>query len=321
MSTTLRARLVAAATAAALLVSVAACGDDDTADDGSTTTTVAEASFPVTVAADNGDVEIAAAPGRIVSLSPSLTEMLYAIDAGSQVVAVDRSSNFPEGTPLTDMSGFRPNVEAIGGYEPDLVLVSGDRDGIVAALESLGVPTLVLGSAGSLDDVYEQIGDLGDATGHPAEADALVQRLAEDLGSLSSRVEPRDEPLTYLYEVSDDLHSVTSDTFVGGLLGLVGLESIADDAGDTAGGFPQLTNEFVLDAAPDYIFLTDVAGAGFDPASIASRPGWAELQAVQEGRVVVLPDDIASRWGPRIVELLEAVVAALTAPEAGGGAE
>ena len=130
-------RPIVAVLAAGLLL-VSACGDDDDEPDTgaaeteeTTTASTApevEATFPVTVAADNGDVEITARPERIVSLSGSLTEMLYAVGAGAQVVAVDEHSDFPSGTPVTELSGFSPNVEAIGGYLPDLVdRVTGPR--------------------------------------------------------------------------------------------------------------------------------------------------------------------------------------------------
>ncbi len=311
-------RLTAALVAASLLLGAAACSDDDGDDAGATTTTAAEASFPVTVTAENGDVEVAAAPQRIVSLSPSLTEMLFALEAGAQVVAVDKSSNYPAGTPLTDMSGFRPNVEAIGGQEPDLVVLASDRDGIVDSLASLGIPTLLLSSADSLDDVYEQIEVLGDATGHPAEAGALVTDLQDRIATIVEDLPERDEPLQYFYELSDDLSTITSTgTFIGELFGLAGLESIADGADAAAGQFPKLSTEYVLDADPDYIFLAHTDGATVDLATVAARPGWAELQAVTEGHVVVLPADFSSRWGPRVVELLEAVAAVLTAESEG----
>jgi iron complex transport system substrate-binding protein len=292
---------------------VAGCGDDADSSSSATTaapatTTADDTAFPIVVTADNGDVELAAPPQRIVSLSPSLTELLFAIDAGGQVVAVDQYSDYPAGTPITDLSGFQPNVEAVGGYEPDLVVVGGDRDGVVGALDALGIPTLLLSSADSLDDVYEQIDVLGAATDNPDAADALADRMRADLDEVAASVPERDEPLRYFYELSDGLHSVTSDTFIGEVLGLAGLTSIADGVDDSAGGFPQLSTEYVLDADPDVVFLAHTDGTGQDPAELAARAGWSELQAVRNDNVIVLDPDISSRWGPRVVELLQAVV-------------
>jgi iron complex transport system substrate-binding protein len=309
MPSTTIARVTAVLIAAAM--AVGGCGDD--ADTGSSETAAAqpadaEAAFPVVVTADNGDVEVAEQPRRIVSLSPSLTELLFAIDAGDQVVAVDRHSDFPAGTPVTDLSGFQPNVEAIGGYEPDLVVAAGDRDGIVAALDTLGIPTLLLPSAAGIDEVYGQIDVLGAATGNPDAAATLAADLRSDLDRLAVSVPERDDGLRYFYELSDGLYTVTSDTFIGELLGLAGMTSIADAVDDTAGGFPQLSAEYVLDADPDVIFLAHTDGTGQDPAEVAARPGWGELRAVQNDAVIVLDPDISSRWGPRIVDLLRSVV-------------
>jgi iron complex transport system substrate-binding protein len=305
------ARLAATVLVAAVLV--AGCGDDTDAASSATKEARAaarNAAFPVVVTAENGDVELAAQPQRIVSLSPSLTELLFAIEAGDQVVAVDQYSDFPAGTPVTDLSGFQPNVEAIGGYQPDLVVVASDRDGVVDALGGLSIPTLLLPSADSLDDVYDQIETLGAATGHADTAGALADHLRVDLDEIAASVPERDEQLRYFYELSEGLHSVTSDTFIGEVLGLAGLSSIADGVDDTAGGFPQLSAEYVLDADPSVVFLAHTDGTGQDPAEVAARPGWSELGAVRNGNVVVLDPDISSRWGPRLVELLRAVVAA-----------
>ncbi|MDP1807731.1 MAG: ABC transporter substrate-binding protein, partial [Acidimicrobiales bacterium] len=178
-----------------------------------------------------------------------------------------------------------------------------------------GVPTLVLSSADSVDQTYSQLAVLGDATGHSAAADELATGIERDIEAIVEEVGDL-EPQTYFYEVSDSLHSVTSETFVGGLLGRLGLESIADNAPDAAGGYPQLTNEFVLSADPAFVFLAD-AGAGVDVSTAVQRPGWAELSAVRNSRVVQLPDDIATRWGPRLVELLQAVADVITAPAVG----
>lgn len=297
--------LLAAATVAV------GCGDDAhtaSSEVAAARPTGADTGFPVVVTADNGDVELAKQPQRIVSLSPSLTELLFAVDAGDQLVAVDRYSDFPSGTPVTDLSGFKPNVEAISGYDPDLVVLAGDRDGVVAALDTLGIPTLLLPSAASLDDVYRQIETLGAATGHPDAAAALGAALRSDLERLAASVPERDQQLRYFYELSDELYTVTSETFIGELLGLAGMTSIADAVDATAGGFPQLSAEYVLDADPDVIFLAHTDGTGQDPAEVAARPGWGELRAVQNDAVFVLDPDISSRWGPRIVELLRAVV-------------
>ncbi len=147
-------------------------------------TTVADAGFPVTVEAANGEVTIVESPTRIVSLAPTATEMLFAIGAGEQVVAVDDFSNYPEEAPITDLSGFEPNIEAIAGYEPDLVVVSFDPGELVSGLEAVGVPTLLLPTASSLDDSYAQLEVLGAATGHVGEAAEVVAQMQADIDEI-----------------------------------------------------------------------------------------------------------------------------------------
>lgn len=306
-------RRTLAASVLALAVLAGACGDDQPSEDAGTTTSVAEApsAFPVTVEAGNGSVEIAAAPQRIVSLSASVTEVLFALGAGPQVVAVDQHSDFPAGTPVTDLSGFRPNLEAIGQYDPDLVVVSSDRDGVVSALDAVGVPVLLLSSPPDLDGLYRHVEVLGAATGHADEAADLVGEIRGDLEALAASVPERDEPLPYLYELSADLHTVTSSTFIGSLLSMAGLTSIADGVDDAAGGYPQLTAEHVLQSDPALILLAHTDGSSADLSTVAARPGWAGLAAVEGEHVVALDPDIASRWGPRIVQLLRTVVDAV----------
>ena len=326
---------------AALALVLAACGDDDdggvatsgdpaevetdtdteseTETDDEAGSDEDEAAFPVTVTVDGTDTTIDAEPQAIVSLSPTATEMLFAIGAGDQVVAVDDFSYFPEEAPVTDLSGFDPNVEAIIGYEPDLVILSGDRNDVVAGLAAVDVPTIVLGSAMAIDDTYTQIEALGAATGHIGDAAELVSNMQTDIEELVAQVPERDEPLTYYHELDDTYFSVTSDTFIGEIYALAGLENVADGAEGAAdaGGYPQLSAEFLIDADPDLIFLADTKCCAQDATTVAARPGWADMSAVQGGNVIELDDDIASRWGPRIVDFLESIVEATAGVEAG----
>lgn len=301
-----RPTLLSVVLAGAILVG--ACGSDGGPPAAVPAPSKEAPAFPVTVRGEQGEVTITRRPGRIVSLSPSLTEMLYAIGAASQVAAVDRHSNHPAGTPSTDLSGFRPNVEAIAGYEPDLVVLANDRDGVVGALTNLGVPTLLLSSPEAIEGIYGQIGVLGLATGHPAEATKVAEEVRTGLRRIAESAPERARPLRYFYELSDTHHSVTSDTFIGQVLALGGLVSIADGADSATGGYPQLSAEHVLDSDPDVIFLSHSGGNTPSAESVAARPGWGQLRAVRESRVVLLDPDISSRWGPRTVDLLRAVV-------------
>ena len=305
--------------ALALLLTLTACGGAQTSSTADTSTAAATASaapaseaasdasqFPVTVEAANGEVTLVEQPTSIVSLSPTATEMLFAIDAGEQVTAVDDFSTHPSEAPTTDLSGFEPNIEAIAGYEPHLVVVADDAADLSTGLGELGIPVLVAPAAQTLDDTYAQIDQLGVATGHVAEAAALVEQMRADIAEITAGLPETDEPLTYYHELDDTYYTVTSDTFIGQVYELAGLENIADDV-DDAGGYPQLSEEFIIDADPDLIFLADTKCCGQTGETVAERPGWDEISAVRDGAVVGLDDDVASRWGPRVVDLLRTV--------------
>jgi len=248
---------------------------------------------------------------RIVSLSPVHTEMLFAIGAGSQVVAVDELSNYPTDAPRTELSGFTPNAEAVAAYQPDLVVLSYDTADIVNQLKALDIDVYLATGADTVDDAYEQLTELGELTGHADEAAGLVDEIKGDLADLVAEVSPRSTPLTYFYEVDSSLFTATSQTFVGTLFTAAGLANIAD-AGNEGNPWPQLSEEVILAADPDLIFTTD----GQTAAELAARPGWSTLTAVRTGAVIELDADIASRWGPRIVDLQRDIVkAANSAPE------
>jgi iron complex transport system substrate-binding protein len=267
--------------------------------------------FPVTIDAANGVVTIAERPERIVSLSPTATEMLFAIGAGDQVEAVDDQSNHPPQAPVTDLSGFEPNVEAIASYEPDLVVYSTEPGDLGAALEGLGIPALLQPAAAGLDDVYEQIGQLGVATGNVSEAEDVAEGMRAEIESITASIEPPPEPVTFYHELDDTYYSVTSSTFIGQLYSLVGLRNIADEAKGAGGGYPQLSAEYIVDADPDLIFLADTKCCGQSRQTVAKRPGWDRIAAVENGGVIQLDDDVASRWGPRIVEYLRTIAVAV----------
>jgi iron complex transport system substrate-binding protein len=246
---------------------------------------------------------------RIVSLSPTATEMLYAIGAGDQVVAADSYSNYPQEAPNTDLDGLQPNVEAIIDYEPDVVVAASDPGRLVESLDAVDVETLILPAAKTLNDTYEQIERLGAATGHVGDAAELVSQMRSDIESLTAKV-PDGPPVTYFHELDPNLYTVTGSTFIGQLYEMAGMRSIADDAPNAAGDYPQLSPEYVLDADPDAIFFADGAGAGgMTVDEIADRPGWDALSAVRHDRVVEVDADIASRWGPRVVDYLRTLVA------------
>ncbi|MDH4308351.1 MAG: ABC transporter substrate-binding protein [Acidimicrobiia bacterium] len=278
------------------------------------TTAIVETVYPVTIEASNGPVTLATKPQAIVSLSPTATEMLFAVGAGGEVVAVDEFSYFPAEAPVTELSGFAPNVEAIAAYEPDLVVLADDIDGVVGSLTDLGIPTVQMSGleVQTLDDVYAQIRALGMAVGHGIEAEELIVDMKASIEESLASVEPRETPLTYYHELDSTFYTVTSSTFIGHLYSLFGLENIADpaDVDGASFGYPQLSEEYILEADPDFIFLTDCCGDTIQ--TISARPGWDDLSAIRASAVVVFDDDVSSRWGPRLVEFMRGIARAVS---------
>jgi iron complex transport system substrate-binding protein len=301
-------RIPALLAAAALVAGLAACGESGSPAPRAAATSAA-AHFPVTV----GAVTLDHQPEHVVSLSPTATEMLFAIGADKQVVAVDDQSDHPTQAPRSDLSGVKPNAEAIAARNPDLVVISNDMDKIVAQLAKLKIPVYLAPAANTLDDTYKQMTDLGTLTGHPDRAADLVARTKADIAKLvADTPHPATAP-SYYYELDPTLYSVTSKTFVGSLFALFGASNIADpaDASGAAGGYPQLSAEGVIKADPKMIFLADTKCCKQDPAAVKARPGWATVAAVKDGHVYALDDDVASRWGPRVVDLVKAIADAM----------
>ncbi|WP_416901580.1 ABC transporter substrate-binding protein [Micromonospora echinospora] len=300
-------RLLTVALAVTALA-LGACADPDD-DEPTPGASGAAGQFPVTV----GELTLEKRPEKIVSLSAAATEMLFAIGAGSQVTAVDEQSNHPPEAPKTDLSGFQPNAEAISAKTPDLVVLSDDRNKIVDQLTALKIPVHLVPAAQTLDDTYRQIGELGQLTGQVDAAADLTRRMKDDITKLVADLPKRAEKLTYYHELGPELYTATSKTYIGSLYALVGLENIADasDADGKSGGYPQLSQEVIVKADPDFIFLADTKCCQQSAQTVGARGGWGGITAVKNNQVVALDDDIASRWGPRVVDLLRAIVDAV----------
>lgn len=308
-----RNQALAVLTAVVLTGALAACGSDEPASSGNaaTATTGATAGgFPVTVIGSNGRVVLETQPETIVSLSPTATEMLFAIGAGAQVTAVDDQSTYPTDAPKTDLSGFKPNAEAIAKYDPDLVVLATDANGIVSSLATLGIKVLQLPDVAKVEQAYTQLGILGAATGHQDDASKVIADTQSRLAQAVASMPPTSKGQRVYHELDPTYYSATSATFVGDVYTMLGLSNVADDAKGASGGYPQLSAEFVVKADPDLIVLADGKCCQQDAASVAKRPGFDATSAVKNDMVIAVDDDIASRWGPRVADFAEAVAAA-----------
>ena len=309
---------LAAVTAVAAAAALAGCASSSAPSASAAaraTASKAGSEFPVTLTAANGPVTIKAKPARIVSLAPTATEDLYAVGAGPQVVAVDQNSDYPATAPRTKLSGLTPNLEAIAKYQPDLVISYQNANGLVSGLTKLGIPVLIEPAAATLNGAYAQIDQIGQATGHLAQADRTVTSMKAQIAAEVRQAGSAHTDLTYYWELTaNPYYSVTSTTFIGQIVALFGLKNIANAADKASdGGYPQLSAEYIVKAQPQIIFLSDnqAADGGQSPAVVAERPGWSAIPAVKDDEVIGLNDDIASRWGPRLPQLVAEIAQAV----------
>ena len=247
-------------------------------------------------------------PHRIISLSSTATEDLFAIGAGRQVVAVDNQSNYPQRAPHTSLSGYTPDVEAIAGYHPDLVVISYNPGGVASQLRKLGIDVLNQPAANNLKQAYGEILQLGRLTGHNKGARAVVHSMRTKLAAIVRSVPTSRRHLRVYHELDPTYYSATSKTFIGSIYKLFGFRDIANAAGSSAGtAYPQLSGEYIIAANPQIVVLADTRCCRQTGATVGARPGWSTISAVRHHRVFGANDDVASRWGPRIVQFARSV--------------
>lgn len=260
--------------------------------------------YPLTLSDDLGnEVSLSAEPMRIISMIPSHTETLCALNACDKLIAVDDFSNYPaEVNELEKLgSAFSPNLEAIVALEPDLVLVE-EYSGIANALRDLGI-TVYVGTAQTYEQVFDEISTLGTLINREAEAALLNGQIQGAVVALEELV-ANTAPKTVYFELDATPYSVGPASFIGELIAKAGGQNIVTaDMGD----FPQLDPEFVVAADPAVIILAD-APFGETIETLAARAGWDSLTALKTGSVFELSQeqvDITNRPGPRIAEAVE----------------
>lgn len=314
--TLLKARLRCrslALTAVLATVLASACGSSTHSSSSASGTR--SAGFPLTIKTGVGAVTIAHRPRRIVSLSPSATEDLFAVGAGSQVVAVDSDSIYPKNAPHTSLSAYHPSVEAIAKYRPDLVVITDDINHIAEQLAKLNVPVLLEPAPNNFSGAYAQLAQIGQATGNGAGATRAVDKMRGQIASLVHSVPRPTRALTVYHELDETGYSADSRTFVGEVYKMFGLKNIADKAAK-ANNYPQLSREYIVASDPDLIVLADTVCCGQSAAKVAARPGWKNITAVKTGMVVPVNDSVASEWGPQFVQFVKTIAAAVRRVEA-----
>jgi iron complex transport system substrate-binding protein len=295
-----------------VLLAATACGKEGNL---ATSTPPARASYPMSVTSAGTSVTIPARPHRIVSLSATATQMVFAIGAGRQVVAVDQYSTYPKSAPRTKLSEFQPNVEAIAAYRPDLLLIDSDQGGLVKSMAALHVPVLVLPAAENLDGSYAQIAELGRVTDHVSSASSEISRMRRRIAAIVASV-PKTSLRVY-HELDQTYFTATSATFIGQIYSMFGLRNVADAAGRTKNsGYPQLSSEYIVSADPQIVVLADTVCCHQSATTVASRPGWSRIDAVKHGEVIAVNDSLASQWGPSIVDYISLVAQSVRHAEA-----
>jgi iron complex transport system substrate-binding protein len=280
------------------------------------TGTVAAAVFPVTLTDDAGrQVTVRQPPARIVSLAPSNTEVLFALGLGDRVAAVTTFCDYPEaakGKPK--VGGLRPNLEAIVALQPDLVLgIRGTPPDVIAALEGQQIPVAIL-TPPDFPAVLGSLRAVGRLTGASAAAEGVAAEMQRRWSAVEARTRTARARPRVLFEVdATDPAAVTAagpGTFIDAMIVAGGGQNVL--ATLTPGQqYPRISAEAVLQADPDLILLGNAA-FGQTRETVALRPGWSALRAVQQGAVAELGDpNLVSRPGPRLVEGLEEVARAI----------
>lgn len=279
----------------------------------------APSAYPVTVTDDAGtELTLDAAPERIVSLAPSSTEIVCALEACDRLVGVTDFDDYPaEVADIDDVViNAQVDVERVVAAEPDLVIAAGNEitpSAVIAQLVELDLPVLVLYPE-SLDEVYDDIRLVGTLLDAQDGADELIAGMEDRVDAVVEAVADADRPRT-LYEVfyaEGSTYTAGEGSFLASLIDLAGGEPVTGDAQGLIG------SEDLVAADPQLILL---GTASYDPTladaeaaqtAVAGRPGWADLSAVADGRVVPYTDDIVTtRPGPRIVDGLEALARAI----------
>jgi iron complex transport system substrate-binding protein len=303
----------AQATPVPLLVDCAAGGATPIAAAPATT-----AVFPLTTADALGRTfTFTEPPQRIVSLIPSNTEILFALGLGDRVVGVDVFSDFPAEAQEKPRVGdfLNPDLEGMVAADPDLVLATASHDAsVLPALDRLGIPALAIEPT-NLGQVLADIERIAAIAGVPERGRALACDLAERIAAVEAAVAGAERPRVF-FEISTDLYTAGPGSFIDDLISRAGGANVAADA---AIAWPQLSAEAVVAADPEVILLVDQE-AGATPETVAARPGWGQIAAVRNGRVVNLAPDPVVRPGPRLVDGLEEMARVLHPdrfPEAG----
>lgn len=272
--------------------------------------------FPMTITdGAKRKVTLDSVPARIISLTPSNTEILFAVGAGDLVVGVTQYCDFPaKAKELTKIGGFSAksiSIETIVSLKPDLVLANASgQESVIVALEQANIKVIAV-NATSFDDVYANLGMTGKITGHAAEAAKVVDAMKARVATVLKKIEnvaQKDRP-TVFWEVWDEpLMTAGPGTFIGQMIGTAGGVNVFADLKED---YPTVSAEEIVKRNPAFILGPDSHGDKLVAEQLAARPGWKQIDAVKNNKVFLVDGNSSSRPGPRLVDALEAIAKAL----------
>ena len=268
--------------------------------------------FPLIVTDETErEITVATPPERIVSLAPSLTEILFAVGAGDQVVGVTDFCNYPpEAKDRDKVGGFSADsisVETIVALRPDLVLaLTSAHQTLIETLSGLDVTVVALDPQ-TVEAVYDSILLVGRLTNHLEGAQATMETMRAQVDKVVETVAqiPEEQRLRVYYQIWDEpLMAAGPRTFPGQLVTLAGGTNIF---GELSEDYPQISAEEVVARNPEVVMGPDTHGDKLTPEQIEQRPGWSGIQAVKDKRVYLIDGDMVSRASPRLAIALDDV--------------
>jgi iron complex transport system substrate-binding protein len=255
---------------------------------------------------------LTAPPRRIVSLSPAVTEILFALGAGSQVVGVTEYCDYPpETAPIPKVGGFSGaavSTERIAALRPDLVILSGDMHGrIITLLDRLSIGNFAV-EPRNFSEVYRTIQTLGTLTGKEEKAREVIALMGEKISRAEARWKGRERPGVFWELTDEPLMTAGGNTFISEAISLGGGRNVFEDLSEL---WPLVSTEAVLLRKPAWIIAGDDHGKILDPGALARRPGWQGIPAVRDGRIATVSADTLYRYGPRLADAVLAIAGIL----------
>jgi len=250
-------------------------------------------------------------PERIVSLSPTNTEIIFALGAGEKLVGVTSYCDYPEEAKDIDKIGDfdNPNIELIKKMNPDLVLAGGFlQEDLMAALEGLSIPVASTEAAG-VESIYDSIAMIGKFVGQETKAEELINNIKKDIEEIEIKVMGKEKPKVFYLVWKEPLFTTGQGTYINEIIQIAGGQNVAAETE----GWAQYSFEELLKQNPDILIAAyHSTDEGMRKEDIMKDELFSKLPCVRDGKIHVMTDDnIVSRPGPRVVEAIREMAEAL----------